>query len=112
MVHNRISTLILSGGAFFFNFCFGNGQVILPPVVSKAAQAKSVSSLFYLRAFVKKKGEKKFCHCVNLKFHESFAFAYIFYARACFWASISLFYEFLTDDKNVFNFCNFPGISV
>ena len=41
-----------------FLFCFGNGQAILPPVVNKAAQPKSVFSFFYLRAFVKKKVNK------------------------------------------------------
>ena len=47
-----------------------------------------------------------------MKFHESFAFVYIFYARACFSASISLFYIFLSGDKNLFKFCSLPGISV
>ena len=68
---------------------------------------------FFLSTCIReKKSEYFFCRCVNLKFHESFASVYIFYARACLWASISMFYEFLSGDKNLFNFCSFPGISV
>ena len=54
LVHDGISALNLSGVTFFL-FCFGNGHVFLPPDVSKAAQSKSVFSLFYSRKSVKRR---------------------------------------------------------